>query len=232
VTHSTNSFAYPSPITLDALDDLFAHHRHRFGGWLMEGDGSGGDAGAGGAGSGAGDDGKEKGYTAPASQADLDRIISDRLAREREKYADYSDLKAKAEAHDAALEAAKSDADKAIDAARAEGETAATTAANARIVKAEAKVLASDAKFRNPSLAIATIDLSDVKVNDDGSIDSDAVKAKLKALAESDPYLVDDGKKLPLKPDRSQGGGGGDAGTQGTARGREMYAASRGKKSS
>ena len=35
-------------------------------------------------------------YTPPASQADLDRIVSERIARERAKFADYDDLKAKA----------------------------------------------------------------------------------------------------------------------------------------
>lgn len=35
-------------------------------------------------------------FKAPASQADLDRIIQDRVARERSKYADYDDLKAAA----------------------------------------------------------------------------------------------------------------------------------------
>lgn len=34
------------------------------------------------------------------SQADVDRIVKERLARERQKYADYDDLKAKAEAAD------------------------------------------------------------------------------------------------------------------------------------
>lgn len=34
------------------------------------------------------------------SQADVDRIVQERLARERQKYADYDDLKAKAEAAD------------------------------------------------------------------------------------------------------------------------------------
>jgi len=33
-------------------------------------------------------------FRAPATQADLDRIIQDRVARERAKYADYDDLKA------------------------------------------------------------------------------------------------------------------------------------------
>lgn len=32
-------------------------------------------------------------WAPPATQADLDRIISDRLARERAKYSDYAELK-------------------------------------------------------------------------------------------------------------------------------------------
>jgi hypothetical protein len=39
-------------------------------------------------------------YTPPASQADLDRIIADRLSRERGKYADYEELKNKASKFD------------------------------------------------------------------------------------------------------------------------------------
>jgi hypothetical protein len=52
-------------------------------------DNEGGDGGAGG---GAG--GNE--YKAPETQADLDRIITARLERERDKFKDYDDLKSKA----------------------------------------------------------------------------------------------------------------------------------------
>ena len=65
----------------------------------------------------------ENQWTPPASQADLDRIIADRLARERNKFADYADLKEKAAQFDAAEEAAKSEAQKqaeALQAAQAE----------------------------------------------------------------------------------------------------------------
>lgn len=41
--------------------------------------------------------GGDSGYTPPATQADLDRIIGERLGRERSKFADYDDLKSKAE---------------------------------------------------------------------------------------------------------------------------------------
>lgn len=45
----------------------------------------------------------------PASQEDLDRIVTDRLNRERAKYSDYDDLKAKASEYDQYLESQKTD---------------------------------------------------------------------------------------------------------------------------
>jgi len=49
------------------------------------------------------------------TQAEMDAIIGDRLKRERAKYADYEDVKAKAAQFDAAQEAAKSDLEKAVE---------------------------------------------------------------------------------------------------------------------
>jgi hypothetical protein len=43
------------------------------------------------------DKGGKPDYTPPATQADLDKVIESRLARERDKYKDYDELKAKAE---------------------------------------------------------------------------------------------------------------------------------------
>ena len=43
------------------------------------------------------------------TQAEMDAIIGERLKRERDKYADYEELKTKAAAYDEAAEAAKSD---------------------------------------------------------------------------------------------------------------------------
>lgn len=144
-----------------------------------------------------------KDFTPPASQADLDRIIADRLARERSKFSDYDDLKKKAQAHDKALEAAKSEQEKAVDAARKEGESAANERANARLVGAEVRAQAANAKFHDPTDAIAQLQstgkLEGIKVADDGSVDADTVKGLLKELAEAKPYLVvsDDGKPPP-----------------------------------
>lgn len=145
------------------------------------------------------------------SQDELNRLVGERVARERAKYADYDDVKAKAEAHDAALEAAKSDADKAIDAARKEGESAAEQRANARVVRAEAKA-AAGGRFHDPEVAVRLLDLSDVAVKDDGSVPADSLKAKLDELAEKHPYLLaTNGEKPRPAPDRHQGGGGSTA---------------------
>lgn len=213
---SNNPFAYGKPITLDTLGDLFTHHRAITGGWTME-------------------DPPAPAPPAPpappveppefqpiTSQADLDKVLGQRLAREREKFADYTTLKEKAAAHDAALEAAKTDAEKAVERAKNEGLAEGQKAANERLIKAEARAAAAELRFRNPGIAVASIDLSDVTVKDDGSVDTEAVKAKFQALATSDPYLVDDGKPAGPRPDPSQGGGGG-VDKPSVARGREMY---------
>ena len=68
---------------------------------------------------------KEANWKAPASQEELDRIIQDRLARDRKNFADYDDLKAKAEKFDQAQQASKTDIEKATERAT----TAETTAA-------------------------------------------------------------------------------------------------------
>lgn len=71
-------------------------------------------------------------FTPPASQADLDAIIKERVARERKKFEDYDDLKAKASRLDQIEEANKSEVEKAI--ARAEQ-------AETRAVQAESRLL-------------------------------------------------------------------------------------------
>ena len=43
------------------------------------------------------DGGQDDGFTPPATQAELNKVIADRIARERAKYADYGDLKKAAE---------------------------------------------------------------------------------------------------------------------------------------
>jgi len=63
-------------------------------------------------GAGGGNDGGQNQFQAITSQADLDRIIGERVARERGKYADYDDLKAKATKFDEVTEANKTELQK------------------------------------------------------------------------------------------------------------------------
>lgn len=165
-----------------------------------------------------------KGFQPITSQEELDRALGARLAREREKFADYGDLKTKAAEYDKALEAAKTEQEKAVEAARREGETSALERANSRLVAAEARALAAEARFHNPALAARAIDLAGVAVDDSCKVDVTTLKARLKELADAEPYLVDDGKRPAPKPDRTQGGASGrNAGGLTSLSGSELY---------
>jgi hypothetical protein len=59
--------------------------------------------------------GNNDGWTPPASQEELNRIIAERINREKAKYADYSDLKAKASEFDKLSEASKSELQRATE---------------------------------------------------------------------------------------------------------------------
>jgi hypothetical protein len=66
---------------------------------------------------------ENSGFTPPASQDELNKIIADRITRERAKYADYGDLKSKAAKFDEIEQANKSEMDKIAErAAAAEAE--------------------------------------------------------------------------------------------------------------
>ena len=222
-----NPFAFGQPITLDNLDQLFAHHRARTGGWFMEEGGDGGDGGTGGDGGKGGNDDPPKTFT----QEQVNAFLADHKRRIREQYSDYDELKQKAAEHDKAVEEAKTEHEKAVDAARKEGETGALAKVNARVIAAEAKVLAAQANAHSASAAVKMLDLSGITVGDDGEVDTKALQAAIDALKTSDPYLFGDGKKNP-KVDRSQGGDGAGTDAAGVDKGRELFESRRKKKSS
>lgn len=165
-------------------------------------------------------------YTPPATQADLDRIIGERVARVKAAPpADYGDLQAAA-ARLADLEAQNaSDIDRARAEAKREGATEVLGRANDRLRSAEARALAAELRFRNPSAAVRLIELADVTVSDSGDVDAAAIRARLEKLAADEAYLVDDGKPRP-KVDPGQGQGGGTK-ASGVNAGRDMYEARR-----
>jgi hypothetical protein len=75
------------------------------------------------------------GWTPPGSQEELNRIIAERIARERSKFGDYNDLKAKAAKFDEIDQQSKSEAEKSAERITA-AETRATSA-EARADRAE-----------------------------------------------------------------------------------------------
>lgn len=75
-----------TPEAADWLAETFARNRARFAGWRMETEPSGEP----------GEPSEPKEPEQTFTQADVDRIVRERVKREREKFADYDELKAKA----------------------------------------------------------------------------------------------------------------------------------------
>lgn len=159
------------------LADTIARNRARFGHDAFRMEGEGGDGGSGDGGDGAGDGGKgdgEEGAGQTFKQADVDRIVADRLKREREatkaKYADYDDIKKAAEG--------KKSADDRI--AELEGKHAA----------AEARALRADIANRH---GISTED-RDLFLT---ATDEESLTAQAKRLSERDGERKQRGNRSP-----------------------------------
>lgn len=139
----------------------------------------------------------------PMTQADIDAIVKDRLARETKKYADYDDAKAKAKELDELKAAGASEQEKAVTAARDEATTAATLKFGEKLAGAEIKA-ALTGIVPDPASIVEDLNLTKY-VTKDGEVDEAAVaalKAKYEALKPTD-----DGKGRP-KGDKGQGAGG------------------------
>lgn len=148
----------------------------------------------------------ESTYTPPATQADLDRIIADRVNRTKAQFKDYADLKSKAEQFDKLAEAQKTEAQRqAEETARwqSDAERWRTTA-----VASKVQALAA-AEFADPDDAVRNVDPAKY-LDAGGTIDEAAIKADLAALLESKPHYrraeAPQGPRLP-KPSTAQGSG-------------------------
>ena len=151
------------------------------------------------------------------TQAEVDELISKRVARATKG---IDDLKAKAAEWDRHQQASASDEDKRaaeVEQARKDAAAEATAKANARIVAAELKAAAVAAGFHDPSDALARLrdQLADVEVNDDGEVDGKAVESLVADLAKAAPHLVRSGKGAP--PPGAAGIGTGAGGSTRTA---------------
>ncbi len=149
------------------------------------------------------------------SQSELDRIVQDRLARERNKYADYDDLRAKASRLDEIEQANASDLEKAqkrAEEAEARAKTAAERATSA-LRRAAVVAEATRAGAVDPDAVLALLPPDAVTVGDDGQVTGaeDAVRA----LLEQKPYLV--GQTTPPPPPRAGTTGSAEGGARGTS---------------
>lgn len=127
------------------------------------------------------------------TQADIDKAVQDRLHRERQKFADYDELKAK-------VDAQKSEAEKAIEAARAEGAKEVASKYQKRLFEAEVRSHAAALKFRDAGDALSVFGDSEGLVSDDGSVDGDAIQKRLSEIASQKPYLVDAPSQVAKRP--------------------------------
>jgi hypothetical protein len=158
-------------------------------------------------------------------QKEIDRRLGQRLAKEREKYADYKDLKAAADELAKIKESQLSETEKLtkrlaeLEAAKAQAET------DRDSTRYESAIIAEAAKlnFNDPNDAVVMVDRSLLKLVD-GKVQGADVAVK--ALAESRKYLIKNGNpslstfnpagdNSPLKETDAQRrariyGGGGD----------------------
>lgn len=133
-------------------------------------------------------------FVAPANQEEFDRMVGARLARERQKFADYEDLKAKASKFDEVDAASKSELQKAQEVIAERDRQLAELPRAARQQAIRFASLASQRGFLDPEDALVFIDA------DLG--DAAAVEAALDDLATRKPHLVrqDTGKPPRTRP--------------------------------
>lgn len=132
---------------------------------------------------------EEKSWTPPASQADLDRIISDRLARERAKYADYDEVKKRAEEFDKLADAQKTETERAIEAARNEAaESVRSELLTERVLDKVETLAAKD--FADPDDARLRLASRAAEFLKDGKVDTESIKTALASLLTDKPHLA------------------------------------------
>lgn len=184
------------------------------------GDGGGGDGGDGTPSGAEGGNNQPPAYTPPQSQADLDRIVEARLARERQKLAgeyggDAASVKAQLEEYSKYKESQKTETEKAIDEAKKGTASEVTQRFLTRLVGSEVKSIAAVAGFNDPADALAVIDPAKLPVTDDEP-DTEAIKKLVDKLAADKPYLLKPGTK-PTPRTRPKPGEGDPTDTATTA---------------
>ena len=137
------------------------------------------------------------------TQAELDRIVADRLKREQSKYADYVDVKAKAEKFDEVEAASKSEAEKLAEKLAAAEKRASDAERNAlRLEVATAKGL-------TPAQAKRLVGTTKEELDADADDLLATFKPAAEATGENTDDGADDGRPSPTnRPTPSLRGGG------------------------
>jgi hypothetical protein len=140
------------------------------------------------------------------TQADLDRIVQDRLNRDRAKFADYDDLKAKATKLDELEQANKTELEKLL--ARAEEAEKRAAEASERAIQSARRVAlvsaATAAGAVDPDAVLKLVDADALTIGDDGQVTG--AEEAVKALLESKPYLVGSNNNTPAPRGAVEGG--------------------------
>lgn len=129
------------------------------------------------------DGGQQNAFTPISSQADLDRIVQDRVRRAEARFRDYDTLKAKAEQFDILASESQTDREREIAEARAEAFNEAMSKAVPAAVRSEFKSAAKGI-LTSEQLSSLLEDLDLTKyATDDGEPDEDKIARKINAFA-------------------------------------------------
>lgn len=127
------------------------------------------------------------------TQSEIDEIVERRLARERQKYADYDDLKAKASELEELQEAEKTELQREQEAREAAEERAQEYEQQLRQAALERALLdAASGKASKPSLVVKLADRDGLDPDD-----TDAVTAAVDKVLEEAPELKGGGVRVP-----------------------------------
>lgn len=169
-------------------------------------------------------DGQQPGATTPIdggktfTQAELDRVVKERLEWERGKYSDYDDLKAAAKKLKDLETSQLSETEKRdkriqeLEAAKQKWEAEAETRERGvaeRVIRSEVRMVAGVMGFASPDDAYHLAELTEVQLDGDGNVQG--VEAALKKLAKDKPYLLKGATAGPGSPPNEPKGKKGSA---------------------
>lgn len=157
---------------------------------------------------GGGDAGGNGATTDPKhfTQEEVDRIVGDRLAREKAKLGDVEELRRKADQLDRLEEERKTELERAVDGAKQEADKAARDERDGywrdRLLRSEVKAAAAG-KLNDPMDAVTLLDLSKFELDADGKVDEKTVAKAIEDLVAAKPYLAANGTQR--RPDFDAG---------------------------